>query len=519
VNRPYRSTKVAPSSKQTGKQTGKQSVPLAHKVHSRPFVIQPKVQNTPILQKNRSQAAQLDLGLIQNLGLQPKQTTGSADGKPGGARTIQCKMAFSSAKLGKMPSMKATLHNSTYHRIRRLHQKYLKTSKLDKEFHYLKDIDWLAKSWLDARQGGAANTKKLTNLTQLRSAIAVELPKLNTKLNQQEDRDYLVREIGIAEPLINPLSDVAVNYLIDASKAFAQGNLQVADAALYQLKQFIPDSITVLKSRLVRFHIKKLHPELAKAMSPEFQLDKRTKRDQDTLDLAEAQVQGTVDDNLDKLHALGGADKDSAKMMENTHRNLKGKADSVKKKDADFSVLEPGEIMAITGYTTDFYGEINNPLRALAKPGKRDLDSKSMAWTKAGISGLNKLPKYNGITFRHAGFFPGYKAINQVGGIVSDLAFSSSAVQQRSCPNAAKSHDALEIIFSKTGREISQASVFGEKEAEVLFRPGTEFRVEARMDKDMATDTWPMPNKKLMAYLNSDPKKDVIQVVILKREV
>jgi hypothetical protein len=73
----------------------------------------------------------------------------------------------------------------------------------------------------------------------------------------------------------------------------------------------------------------------------------------------------------------------------------------------------------------------------------------------------------------------------------------------------------LEILTSKSGRDISQLSAFN-GEAEVLFRPGTRFRV-TRVVERSADDSWPDAETKLHAEETS--KKASIKLVIFKEEV
>jgi hypothetical protein len=83
----------------------------------------------------------------------------------------------------------------------------------------------------------------------------------------------------------------------------------------------------------------------------------------------------------------------------------------------------------------------------------------------------------------------------------------------------------LEIITSKTGRDISQFAFF-QGESEVLFKPSTRFTVLARYTRSMFNDvdddwqpqTGPRRDQAL-AYWKSDDKKSTIKMIVLKEEV
>jgi hypothetical protein len=428
---------------------------------------------------------------------------------------IQRKMNFNANDLCAEASFKGKIFSSSFSQIQATLTAYWQTKDVNEEIKLMEKMKALIDTWNKHRetdQEGDANTVKSDRLTELQNAIDEELP-IARAIQQREQRImHLVKAVGIAREYLVTLPDKQLDLLIGAYQALGNGDVATADANLSQVKTSIGDIVNPLKSFLIRHHIEKVNPELAKIMNPEFKLN--AKSNQNVLKQAETHIQDAMKTGLDEMEAQGDdVAKQKAKMMRPSHSDLAGKATDTQQKKQEFKVLEPAEVIAITGYTTDFYGKINTPLRQDA----HQLDAGPLAWAQAGVSGLNKLPKFKGTVFRHLGKFTGYSALNQPGAIVSDLAFSSSAVNQASCASAGKSHEVLEIIQSKTGREISAASLFG-KESEVLFRPGTQFKVVGRGKK--GTDGVLKPeNKKLQKYLDADTKKDQIEIVIYKEEV
>lgn len=107
----------------------------------------------------------------------------------------------------------------------------------------------------------------------------------------------------------------------------------------------------------------------------------------------------------------------------------------------------------------------------LRDPGAKLPNKDQAALTLLAISGLNRVKPATGQVFRHGGLFPGFKELNQVGATVVDMGFVSTARDQPGCIPGAVSHEVLEIITSKSGRDVSPLSLFGAGEREVLFKP------------------------------------------------
>ena len=326
----------------------------------------------------------------------------------------------------------------------------------------------------------------------------------------------LSKDVRIAASYLATLSPADLAELEAADKAMRKGNLAEADAALQRFSD--ADSKSVIKGLLIRHHIGKMNPQLAPLMSGDFKLH-QTKHAAE-LNLAEQYIYTTGKEELRRLKESGvEADKSVATSVGPAYKDLRAVATSAKKDyPAQLGTLEPGEVIGLTGYSTGFYGKVNIPMRK-----NEALDPGPSAWAKAAASGMSKLPAYQGPpTFRHLKDFQGYKQLNKPGGVVSDMAFVSTAAKQVSCATAGAGHDILEIIAPKengrgNGRNISAASMF-RKETEILFIPGTRFQIVKRMDKQ-ANGGWLPYDQELMDYLRGDNKVAELKVVIKKQEV
>jgi hypothetical protein len=144
-------------------------------------------------------------------------------------------------------------------------------------------------------------------------------------------------------------------------------------------------------------------------------------------------------------------------------------------------LISQAECSAIADYKQVEYTDINYFLRNGKWYGvdRSDLIEKIR-------SGLNKLPIFRGTVYRGVSFEDSpkrYKQYTTVGAVVVDPAFVSSS-QDRSIGESfltdnGDNNFVLMIIESKTGRDIMGigASGIDESEREVLFMPGTRFKI------------------------------------------
>lgn len=140
--------------------------------------------------------------------------------------------------------------------------------------------------------------------------------------------------------------------------------------------------------------------------------------------------------------------------------------------------MNPEELAAIYGYTTQDFNIIN-PLRRNLKPGHL-IDQE---WAKAQAdyrqynesleAGLRKMPGYTGTVYR-GGFVPDAviaKLRQEMK--FSDLAFVSTSFSH----GFAGPYQVLIHAKGKNGKDVSSFSIYKDTEGEILFLPGTEFRV------------------------------------------
>jgi hypothetical protein len=136
---------------------------------------------------------------------------------------------------------------------------------------------------------------------------------------------------------------------------------------------------------------------------------------------------------------------------------------------------------AIRNYTRDGFIAMNRALRS----GLLASDPACPGCEKL-VKTLDRLPSYNGYVFRSiADLGPlrdQFNATMKEGNIFVDPAFVSTSRTLDGVATTGWGNDsALLVIRSRTGRSIEKASSpgpWGAEEAEVLFKPGTSFRVE-----------------------------------------
>jgi hypothetical protein len=387
-----------------------------------------------------------------------------------------------------------------------------------------------------------ADQDKRAVIADLLRAIAQERPIV---ANAQR----VVHDLKLPVDLARGLPSNAVQYLLDADKALAKGDIVTADkflGAVTKALAQVPGAdqakadgvVLLLKSSLMRKNIGAVNPAMQDVLNdPKYQLTNKAE-----IKAGADKAQSLATNRLKDIDALKAKHADGRKpdamserewtsiqkmffedkFQRGTLSNLRGAAGQVRAANsanaeataADkkmFADLTDEEASAIIGYSTNLYPGFNSPLRK----GIHQLAADEAALTKLAVSGLNKMPAFSGQVYRHGQNFPGYAQLNRVGAVVSDMAFLSTAREQKGCVGGGEHHEVLEVLVSKSGRDVSPLSAFGKGEAEVLFKPGTRFVVTkvARRDKYNA---W--PDKKTAQLANETSKADQIQMVVYKEE-
>lgn len=419
---------------------------------------------------------------------------------------IQRKLALAPDRFKNLISTTATLDNSTFVQIRDKYAEYLKMDQPADEVLAMRRMQVLIKAW-EGKNGSSRKANDLTKqqlLRDLDAAIQAELPQAITKAHKW----HLTRTIGLPAAYLDTWKDADVDTLGKASQALGRGDVPAADQHLTLLRASIGAAVNLIKSALLGHHIGKVDPEMAKAMGdPEYKLGKHDHHRAITHigDLATARGKSA---DAGELGAFGAVYKGMAGAA--LDRQMKAKSKKIRG-------LDTAEATAILGYSTPLFGEYNNPLRS--DLGTKKFDENKQALTKATISGLNKLKPLKATLFRHNGIFPGYKELNQPGATVSDMGFMSSTKSHFVAGTAGKQHQVLEIIESKTGKDVSEVSTFPH-EMEVLFKPGTRFQITKRFDKNALNSTWnPALDPEATKYLAADAKKDELEIIMFKKEV
>jgi hypothetical protein len=132
------------------------------------------------------------------------------------------------------------------------------------------------------------------------------------------------------------------------------------------------------------------------------------------------------------------------------------------------------DLEALRGYTGPDHAEMNAALR-----GEIPMTPELREKIDAAVRALDRLPDYVGTVFRGEYAPPGalYLEAYQPGEVVTNPAFTSTDRFEPFPGNV------LYEIQSLHGKDVEHLSAFSGDEAEVLFRPGTQFLVIAREDE------------------------------------
>lgn len=137
----------------------------------------------------------------------------------------------------------------------------------------------------------------------------------------------------------------------------------------------------------------------------------------------------------------------------------------------------PEEMAAISVYTGGSFNNMNRLLRGQALD-EEDLErfGNTEKTIKQHIEladrALKQLPPYEGTVYRSTTLPPEILASYKPGAVVTEHAFTSTSYDK----NGAFNGNHKFVIASKTGRKVDNVSLF-KKEKEVLFSPGTQYRV------------------------------------------
>jgi DNA uptake protein ComE-like DNA-binding protein len=133
------------------------------------------------------------------------------------------------------------------------------------------------------------------------------------------------------------------------------------------------------------------------------------------------------------------------------------------------------EVVAVYAYSRQDYADINTGLRG-QDPEQLEAYRAQIAVTN---SALSKLPPARGSVFRRVQVGDWLDEY-QEGAVVTEKAYTSTSNDYDTMLGHAGKGSVEFVMRSRTGRDITQLSGKGELENEVLFAPGTRFRVSSR---------------------------------------
>lgn len=295
-------------------------------------------------------------------------------------------------------------------------------------------VDWQTKS--DALAGtlgaasaysshciafGTASSKKRRN--EIRSASAVYLAEGKKAYDQTLGRKLVLLATTMASELTN-----AEDQSVDNPKAAREAVLKVKYS---EVKRFYRESI--------------LAPPLTRKVEELLQSNPNGPEAQMQQALGEKEFQERLLDAYVQAKSLGSP---------------------------QIELLTPGEAVAIYSYTTSDYDNMNGLLLGLTVPKDDDQKKKTHLKISAAEEALAKLPPYLGQTKRGEMKWPGDDQQYTKDNVFTVNAFWSTAV------GVSFLGDWDITIDGKTGKDVAVMSAAPD-ETEVLFPPGTKFRVKS----------------------------------------
>jgi len=252
---------------------------------------------------------------------------------------------------------------------------------------------------------------------------------------------------------------------------------------LSRLQALVPDEAEL--ERLVQLsggdgsRVERLLAETGKDPARLVRLLRATHGDEATLQRLLGEVDGNAG-RLDDVMAASGGDlgraeallaKTPAELMQDMigpdkFQEYREAIEALKTDHPELAGIPDEQLIAIRGYTSNDYAILNKALR--------EKDVKELARLKPYIegatSGLKQLPSYSGTVLRgESGTIANY--LGKEGQVVTFDAFTSTD-KVRAFPG-----DVELAIESRTGKEIDLISEYKRVETEVLFPPGSQFKI------------------------------------------
>lgn len=151
----------------------------------------------------------------------------------------------------------------------------------------------------------------------------------------------------------------------------------------------------------------------------------------------------------------------------------------LQKSNPQLAKIPTESLMAVRGYSISGYLRLNYALR---NPEKADEDLQQYgSYIHATCSALVQLPLYQGTVYRGTNLPPNILAQYTVGSIVTEASFLSTT---KSEAVLAEFRDAVCFEIISTSGAVIEAIANDPSEEEVLFLPGTAFKVTARENRE-----------------------------------
>jgi hypothetical protein len=280
---------------------------------------------------------------------------------------------------------------------------------------------------------------------------------------------------GLPTSQLDTLSQGAIARLGQVDAALASNNLAEADRLFTLLASEIdPAKLRLLRARLTQTHLGSAEVHAQGLTSVEGAVDLLAADFRATAaDLAGFRVLSARADIAGELSSRLG----TGARFDDWYAAIVAK---VGPDHPAVAALTPEELVAVYGYTTGLYEQLNPAMRSLTDPELADL----LPFLRAATSGLNKMPALRGEFTRRMRSLPAaVDAMLQPGEVFSDRAFYSSSLRD----DLTHFGDAYIItIRGQSGRYVDDFTAYP-GEAEALFPPGVRFKVVSRVQEGGTT--------------------------------
>lgn len=314
-----------------------------------------------------------------------------------------------------------------------------------------------------AQYKSLANPEMVAKMEKVAPGI-FEKPKPKAPEASQADKQKAVKSTPVQPHLVpgdKPETETFKKQMAEKIQAFNDKWLNTSltpqspelNEKVADFKQLMADQADLVKVE------KKQKAEILKAEQEKAAWELKQKQDAEKKELEEAFAKNPdLKTHYEAMESLFSGKSAAASYIANAAAKLKqAKLDKH---------LTPEEAVGVIAYTGSHYAALNDQLR------KGQMTVPQYKLMKSINAGLDKMPAYEGVTYRKASLTPEQFALYKPGMVVEERGFTSTSKNQ-----GVWSGSHHYTVHGKSGRDVQKISNH-KNEAEVLFKSGTRFYVE-----------------------------------------